>query len=361
MAKGDSTRGESSRLRDEHTDAEIIRLTDLASINHTLYFTNSSVAADNRRVVFVSDRDGGWNLFAADLEGNEIVQLTDSSDVNPFSPCLDRGRNRAYYTSGGQVRAIRLDDLNETTLANFDGATLGGCHLNADSTQLVTVVRREGVASLASVRTNGLGYDVFFDPPREVGHAQFCPSDDAWVMYSSGIDQRIWCVTIRGWKDRPVYLHDASQWITHESWLGQSETILFTKWNRSLMAVDRNGDNVREIARFNAWHASSRWDGSLIVADTVHPDIGLQLIDAESGRRSTLCHPRASSKGWRWTHNTAESGNVTADTYGPQWTHPHPAFSPNGEWVTFTSDYTGHPQIYATRIPDVKRWDDVPE
>jgi Tol biopolymer transport system component len=42
---------------------------------------------------------------------------------------------------------------------------------------------------------------------------------------------------------------------------------------------------------------------------------------------------------------------VATDTvYGPQWTHPHPSFSPDERRVTFASDKTGHTQVYVAEI-----------
>ena len=40
--------------------------------------------------------------------------------------------------------------------------------------------------------------------------------------------------------------------------------------------------------------------------------------------------------------------------YGPQWTHPHPSFSASERWVVYTSDVTGHPQVYAAEIGDLQ-------
>jgi oligogalacturonide lyase len=37
--------------------------------------------------------------------------------------------------------------------------------------------------------------------------------------------------------------------------------------------------------------------------------------------------------------------------YAPQHTHPHPAFSPDGKHVVFTSDRTGHAQVYEVTLP----------
>jgi oligogalacturonide lyase len=37
-------------------------------------------------------------------------------------------------------------------------------------------------------------------------------------------------------------------------------------------------------------------------------------------------------------------------TYGPQWTHPHPSFSPDGKYVVYTSDVSGHSQVYVVAV-----------
>jgi Tol biopolymer transport system component len=38
--------------------------------------------------------------------------------------------------------------------------------------------------------------------------------------------------------------------------------------------------------------------------------------------------------------------------YGPQWTHPHPSYSPDERLVVFASDRTGTTQVYVARVPD---------
>jgi oligogalacturonide lyase len=45
-----------------------------------------------------------------------------------------------------------------------------------------------------------------------------------------------------------------------------------------------------------------------------------------------------------------EGGEET--TYGPQTSHPHPSFSPDGRWVAFTSDGTGYAQAFVVEVPE---------
>ena len=107
------------------------------------------------------------------------------------------------------------------------------------------------------------------------------------------------------------------------------------------------------------------------MCDTIHPDIGLRLIDVSSGQHSAICYPKSSSKGSQWEKDryaVAEDWNKAKQTkdrsaalswmemevdtvYGPQWTHPHPSFSPDETLVVYTSDVSGYPQLYVAEIP----------
>jgi len=77
----------------------------------------------------------------------------------------------------------------------------------------------------------------------------------------------------------------------------------------------------------------------------------------------------SSNQGTQWTKSTyalaadfaaaqsaARSGQLSwmeassDSVYGPQWTHPHPSFSPDERYVTFCSDRTGHAQVYVVEL-----------
>ena len=95
-------------------------------------------------------------------------------------------------------------------------------------------------------------------------------------------------------------------------------------------------------------------------------------MDVATGDRKTVCHPKSSNAGSQWLHDryalaeewaaaasaTEKEGSLSGmemkheTVYGPQWTHPHPSFSATERRVSFTSDRTGHPQVYAVDISD---------
>ena len=84
------------------------------------------------------------------------------------------------------------------------------------------------------------------------------------------------------------------QWITHESWLAGRRELAFVDWPNGMRAIDVDSGAIRWITRFPARHAHPDDTGHWIVCDT----------------------------------------------------HPHPRPSPDGKRVLYTSDATGHAQLY---------------
>jgi hypothetical protein len=128
----------------------------------------------------------------------------------------------------------------------------------------------------------------------------------------------------------------------------------------------------RTICDFHAWHITPNRDGSKVLCDTNHPDEGIFEIDVATGERKQICVSEATSGGSQWKTSryalaadfaAARSGAAGGGTlswmeagtdtvYGPQWTHPHPSYSPDERLVVFASDRTGTTQVYVARVPD---------
>lgn len=94
------------------------------------------------------------------------------------------------------------------------------------------------------------------------------------------------------------------------------------------------------------------------VCDTTCPDVGLQLIDLKTGKHETLCFSGSSNGGSQRAKTVPENDHKTRpETYGSQWSHSRPSFSPDGKRVIYTSDRTGVSQIY---FVDVAVWGTSP-
>ncbi len=369
MSKGATSPPETSISRDEKTGAVVRQITAHPSINHPTYFLNTSFTADQKTLIFTSYRTGSAQLFEAAYPDGEIRQLTDGPAIHPFSPTISPS-GEIFFVRGGAVWAIDRLSLAERRVADFMGQ-LGECALSPDGDRYVAACRRDGEWGVAAGRCNGLeGEMIPF--PRTIIHPQFNPVDPSWIEFAADPAPRMHRVRLDGGGLECLYRHDNDEFVVHETFLGQTEDLVFTVWPRALKRLSWRTREISTIAETNAWHITPNRAGTKVLCDTVHPDRGLQLIDVASGKEATICFPEASSQGSQWKTSRyalaadweaaragAEKGKslswmemATDSVYGPQWTHPHPSFSPDEKLVAFASDRTGHTQVYVVEIPE---------
>ena len=371
FGKGSVHPSEARELRDGATGARVVQVTDHPSINHNLYFLTSSFTPDQKALVFASTRSGEVQYYRAGFPEGEVVQLTDTAGIGGYSGILSADGGTLYYTAGGTVRAVDLRTLDDRVLAAWEGGQLGECSLSASGRWIVTAMKRNGLSHLmvtATDATNGTGGEVIFECPRTIIHPQFHPADDDLIEYAQDPAPRMWVIRRDGSGNTCLHEHGNDEFVVHETFLGSDGDLIFTVWPHALKRMDLRTREVSTIAAFNAWHIASDRRGARVLCDTNHPDTGLQLVDVATGARRTLCHPKSSCGGSQWRKGryalkedweAAQQDReknlswmeMKVDTvYGPQWTHPHPSFSPDERWAVYTSDVGGHPQVYAVEI-----------
>lgn len=364
---------EAVRSADPGTGRALVQVTSHPSINHPLYFLTSSLTADERGLVFCSYRSGTPQYYLAGFPEGEIRQLTSASGLNGYSGVLAPGGGRLYYTAGGAVRAVDLASGADTLLHDFPGAQLGECSLSAGGEWLVTALRDAEGPALAVACAAGGGGEVILRPGRTVIHPQFHPRDPELILYAQDPAPRMWTVHRDGSDNTCLYRHGNDVFLVHETFLGDAgDELIVVRWPYALLRFHLESRAFREIARCNAWHIAASRDGRRVLCDTAHPDLGLQLVNVETAAHVAICRPESSCGGSQWAldryalaedfaaaRQAAERERslswmeMKTDTvYGPQWTHPHPSFSPSEQWVVFTSDRTGHPQVYAVRLSE---------
>jgi oligogalacturonide lyase len=371
FGKGSTHPSEMVELRDDPTGARVLQLTQAPTINHNLYFLTSSLTPDERTLVFASYRSGVAEFYRLGFPDGPIIQLTEGPGVHGYSGIFSSDGRRLYYTQGGAVRWVELDSLAEGTLAEFAGGQLGECSLSADGRWLVTAMKRDGRSHLVVTATDGSGGEAIFACARTIIHPQFHPVDPELMAYSQDPAPRMWTIRRDGSANTCLYEHDNDEFLVHETFLGRGEEMIVVRWPYELRAFHLGRREFRTVAAFNAWHICSDRAGRYVLCDTVHPDRGLQLVDVVTGTQRTLCSPRSSCQGSQWhkdRYALAEDWQAAAsaerqqslswmemktDTvYGPQWTHPHPSFSPTERWVVYCSDVTGYPQVYAVALDE---------
>lgn len=372
MGKGSRFPSEAVGLEDARTGAALWQVTQGDSVSHNLYFLSPSILPDGERLVFASYRGGRANFYCAPFRGGAIVQLTDADGINGHSALFDRRGGRLYYSRSGEVRVLDLDALSDRVLATFEGH-LGELSLNADESLLVAAMRTPRGFSLAVVATDGSGGRIVLDSQRTLIHPQFHPVERELIEYAADPAPRMWLVRADGRGNECLWQHDDTEFLVHETFLGEGQSLAVVRWPYALQRFDLSSRRMSTIAQFNAWHIAPSRDGRFIVCDTTHPDSGLQIVATASGARQTLCHPASSNRGSQWLKDRyagpadfaaaaaltgeAETSSswleMKTDTvYGPQSTHPHPSWSPDERYVCYTSDRTGTSQVYVAELPE---------
>ncbi len=370
--KGSIHPSELREFRDKKTDARIYQLTNDETINHNLYFLTPSFTPDQNYLIFTSYRSGKANFYKLGFPNGDILQLTDGDEVHGYSGVISKDGTKLFYTEGDAIKEVHFDTFAERILADYPDGSLGECSVSADEQYIVTAMKRSGKSHITVTSTDGSGGEIIYtSPDQTIIHPQFHPKQADLIAYSGDPAPRMWTIKRDGTENRKLYDHENSEFLVHETFLGSQDDLIVTHWPYALRRISLDTLEMETISDFNAWHIASNQDGTKVLCDTVHPDIGLRLVDVETGQHEPICYPQSSSSGSQWRKDryavaedwaaAQQAGDrekslswmeMKVDTvYGPQWTHPHPSFSPDENLVVYTSDVSGHSQVYVAEIP----------
>ncbi len=337
MPKGKSHAIESSEFCDPGTGVEIVQLTGNPTTSTSFYFENMQFTADSNTVVFSSrrtaDRDAPSDLYRCDVDGRNLIQLTDCDDFGGMA-CLSLDGKKAYYPGRKELRSVDLTDYTEEVVAGFDygvgNPSVGGDYVfgrtgGPDGTSAVvrcpidggppeTIREGKTIGHLNASRTGNWVAWIETSEINEYGAQTW------YVMRADGTDNRRWAV--QNW--------------AHSSWLGLTDrmqgTLLPPGHGLNHIAPDETEPTTIVAAGPYFWHSGASLDGEWLVTDTNWPDVGLQLVHVPTGRFGTLC--------------------LSLSANGSHPTHPHPSFSPDGRKVLYNSTRTGICQIYVAHVSD---------
>jgi hypothetical protein len=338
------------------------QVTNFAAITHPTYFLQSSFYPDSG-MFFISYESGSAQIWETDPDG--FRQITYGPGIHPYSPALSPLGHELIFTRQGALWALRRHNLEERLIADFGGASVGEASISPDGEWLTAAMKRDGQNGLVVARTDGSGAH-FIPYPRTVIHPQFHPLEPEWIEFAGDPAPRMHRIRRDGTRLECLHEHGNDEFVVHETFLGNTGDLVFTVWPNKLCRMDWTTREISTIADFNAWHIAPNGDGTLILCDTNHPDLGIHLIDTKTGAREFVCESGASNQGSQWktsryalpedfaaARSAAKSGaalswmEASTDTvYGPQWTHPHPSWSPDERRIAFGSDRTGVTQVY---------------
>lgn len=400
-------------ITDSVTGHRMLRMTDLGANDQLLYFTSSSLTADDRYLVFISDRDGGHpNLYSLDCETSEAVQLTSNQagelesyvyfdgnreGLGKASVSLHSPSGDVYYIQGRPRKGAVVRKVNAVTLAELDLAELPADHLTAfthvsDDNSLLCVpiihesafsegpkrisplVDERGMKSqVLLVRTDGTGTELAWEEPAWVTHVQFQPGRTDVILYNHE-----WCATpgIRRmglWdpqkgarRVRPVgglsvngSRMDKDDWVCHEMWHRDGEGLIYHGTTVDKVAfvgaVGLDCTGHVELAFPEGWtrygHFTVSNDSTLLVTDGVVEVEGVANTGLRQAQWISLVRADWANRRLSWLP-LCQSGS----SWSSQDAHPHPIFSHSGREVLFTADPDGRRAIYIVPVDeDLKR------
>lgn len=339
------------------------RVSPPGTVSHHPYFYVPAYDDEMKWLFFASNLSGTIQAHAEDRRSGEIVQITRRSDLNEWSIHPSHDGRYLYYSAGSQLCRTAMESMTEEVVADFSqfsmlaagmvGAGMGTLSVSREDAW-VTLPVRAGSNSRLYVIETATGLVSCVAEGSSIFHPQFHPNDSTLIRYSGPHTERMWVVNRDGTDHKLAYTREASrkEWVVHESWIPGTRELLAVDWPHTLFRVSIDTGERRNVATFNSWHPLCDRSGRRIVCDTLHPDRGIYILalDGITSESQFVCESNASSRGdhWRCDHCPYDDGPI--QVYAPQHTHPHPAFSPDGEHIVYTTDRSGSATVFEVKL-----------
>ena len=317
---------------DPVTGVRVWELSAAPSTAGNLYYHFSNFTADNRYLIFVSNRSGSEQLFRAEVTSGRLVQLTDDRGVSARTACPDHtDARRLYYLRGAEVVAVDIIDFTTRTVGTIPQPYVGGFQqptLSGDGQWLTLVKQRDGHNWEIGLMNTGTGqHRTVISQGFRIAHVQHSPTDPViFYAWETGgyAPQRSWLVNTDGSGNRPFYARTdpktwftpLKEWVTHEAWVSGTGEMTMINDKLGVMLVSKDG-TARMVREGRFWHGAARPDGKRIVLDDAQGRIW--LVETATGDARLL------ATGIRQKVRTV---------------HGHPSFDRLGRYVQFHSGRT---------------------
>jgi hypothetical protein len=382
MSKANLEQFTSRRIafHDERTGHEVWQLTDGESESVAPYMDKHAWSADDRYVVFCSNRTGSWQPYAMELETGRARQL--AQVVGSYrSAAVAPGRGEVFCEDGPRCLAVRIETLEcrvAVDYTKFSGGKVpcGGKGrapaLNADSSLVgATFTAPDGRDGIVIAPTDGRNdFEVVIPGAVNPIHELFCPGDDNFMTFHAFPDRQndpsetpehragMWLVDRRARRCEPFLRMPPGFRATHLLWGKSGKRCYFHRktvptWvPTALCSIDRETREITdycETREHRLGHSCPSPDERWIVTDSQDPNENiLMLVHTRTREAKRLAWPNMSIGSNR---PDKRAPHLPAHTDR----HTHPGFSSSGKYVLYTSDVTGRSQVYGVPVADDMR------
>ena len=366
-----------------------------------LYFTSTSLLADDRRLIFMSDRTGHPNIFLRDLASGDQRQLTTNSEgclksyvyfdgqaykgFGKASVSVDAARGIVYFIQGRKICAVDAQGRQRVLAEYPEGQMTAFTHVSADGARLCvpttdaraldgdTVfkgkppynidarVRQENLSSYLRVYDTADGKEVLCErvPQAWITHVQFSPVSRDLILYNHewpsdcGI-RRMWL-----W-DGKSHLRlrtegdgrSRADWTCHEMWERDGRAIIYhgayAKGPAYVGRVKPDGSGRVEIPLTAGWkrygHFTEGKPG-MLTSDGYYEQPG------DPGPKSHGAWVSLLKIDWDARQTQWLPLCLSGSSWRSQDAHPHPIFNHAATAVFFTSDKGGKRAVYRVELP----------
>jgi oligogalacturonide lyase len=373
---------------DPLTSRPVTKLSPDGVLCHHPYFYNRMFSSGSRFLIYAREEGNIRCIHRLDLESGESRLLIGGGGpgevpVDDFGPNLSADENSLFYCRGNRVIRHEIDSGKEDTIyespAGWHGYT--NPSLSSDDRFMVTIemLQEDAIRSTGNWdtfepqwRKNPLCRLVLVDVEKKtaevihqeklwLGHPQFRPHHNNDISYchegpATLIDARLWFIHADGSGIRCLHEQKEDEIITHEFWLADGSKLgfVYRKMAEPVRGArvlgSREIDNVQQKIFYvdtDDFREEFIMDCSVYCHSITSPDSTLMagdgqqlekpyiyLANLQDKTETILCRHDTS---WKPYRNTQDA-------------HPHPAFSPDGKKIVFTSDRDGLPGIYMIQV-----------
>lgn len=224
---------------------------------------------------------------------------------------------------------------------------------------------------LIKIDTQDGSYQVIVEHSWELGHVQLSPYNAQYIGYchegeTSTIPDRVWAWHAQHFPDGACVFNQYSVsdtpgtflYVGHERWCFHDCSLIVVAYGecvsglRGLYQVFLDHRSPRLLSPGNRdWHCDAAQDGAWFVVDTTGPydSLGKGWEHANSISDILLIHGDTGKRFW-----------LARSHIGSAHKHPHPVFSPDGNWIIYndvsTESNTPKSHVYMIPLGSVKRY-----